>query len=127
VRAGLAGELNANLILSFTQMRQVSNPLVQLYLTAQERFAQISEAEDKCRLILNPQLRLVVERGADLRRENLPMADQLSMILPEEYGSEGFRDIVLAKRVNGENESSFNFINPNHALYLPLHRVFLFP
>jgi len=127
VRAGLAGELDPNLILSLTQMLQVSNPLVQLYLTAQERFAQISEGEDNCRLILNPQLRLVVERGADLRRENLPTADEVSMILPEEYGSDGFRDIVLAKRVNGENDSSFNFINPNHALYLPLHYVLLFP
>ena len=80
------------------------------------------------RLILNPQLRLGVERGADLKRENLPTADEVSMILPEEYGSAGFRDIVLASRMNGEDrDNPFTLINPNHVSYLPLHYVFLFP
>ena len=60
-------ELDANLIRSLTEMLQKCNPLIQLYLTARERFAEIGAAEDNCRLILNPQLRLVVERGADLR------------------------------------------------------------
>ena len=83
--------------------------------------------EENCRLILNPQLRLVVERGADRRRENLPTADEVAIILPEEYGSEDFRDIVLTRRVNGENVgNSFTLINPNHALYLPLHYVLVF-
>ena len=127
-RSARAPELDANLIHSLTMMLQESNPLIRLYLTARERLAEISEMEENCRLILNPQLRLVVERGADRRRENLPMADEVAMILPEEYGSEGFRDIVLARRVNGENVgTSFTLINPNHALYLPLHYVLLFP
>lgn len=127
-RSTRAPELNANLIRSLTMMLQDLNPLIQVYLTAQERFAEISETEDNCRLILNPQLRLVVERGADLRRENLPIADEVSMILPDEYGSESFRDIVLARRVNGQDVgNSFTRINPNHALYLPLYYVLLFP
>jgi len=79
-------------------------------------------------MILNPQLRLVVERVADLRHENLPTADEVSMILPEEYGSGGFRDILLARRVDGEYLGrDLTLINPNHALYLPLHYVLLFP
>jgi len=50
------------------------------------------------------------------------------MILAEEYGSKGFRDLVLAQRSNGEAISNgFSTINPNHALYLPLHYVLLFP
>ena len=127
-RSARAAELNANLIQSLTEMLQECNPLLQLYLTAREHFAEIGEAEENCRLILNPQLRLVVERGADLRRENLPTANGVFMILPEEYGSEGFRDIVLARRVNGQDvANSFTRINPNHALYMPLHFVLLFP
>ena len=127
-RSARAPELDANLIHSLTMMLHQSNPLIPIYLTARERFAAISVAEDNCRLILNPQLRLIVERGADRRRENLPTADEVSMILPEEYGSEGFRDIVLARRMNGEDVvNSFTLINPNHALYLPLHYVLLFP
>ena len=127
-RSGHALNLDANLIGSLTIMLQESNPLLQLYLTANERLAEIRGAEASYRLILNPQLSLVVERGADRRRENLPTADEVSMILPEEYGREGFRDIVLAKRVDGEEVSNaFTLINPNHALYLPLHYVLLFP
>ena len=62
-RAARAEELDANLIRSLTLMLQESNPLIQLYLTAQERFAEIREAEDNCRIILNPQLRLVGKEG----------------------------------------------------------------
>ena len=51
------------------------------------------------------------------------------MILPEEYGSAGFRDIVLTKRINGDDDDAnpFTLINSNHASYLPLHYVLLFP
>jgi len=127
-RAARAPELDANLIRALTLMLEESNPLIQLDLTARERFAEIRAVEGNCRLILNTQLRLVVERGADLRRENLPTADEVSMILPEEYGSGGFRDIVLARRVNGEDLGrDLTLNNPNHALYLPLHYVLLFP
>jgi len=108
-------------------MLQRSNPLIQLYLTARERYAEISEEGGDARLILNPQLRLVVERGADRRRENLLTADEVSIILPEEYGDQGMRAIVLARRVDEEDVESFTLINPNHALYLPLHYVLLFP
>jgi len=69
-----------------------------------------------------------VETVADLRRENLPTANEVAMILPEEYGRGGFRDIVLAERINGEIPNrGFSMINPNHASYLPLHYVLLFP
>ena len=77
---------------------------------------------------LNPQLRLKVEGGADLRHQNLPTADEVSMIVYGEYGSNGFRDIVLARRVNGNDLGrDLTLINPNHALYLPLHYVLLLP
>ena len=50
------------------------------------------------------------------------------MILPEEYGSAGFCDIVLVIRTNGDDQGNhFTLINPNHASYLPLHYVLLFP
>ena len=122
-----ANDLDPNLILSLTMMLQRSNPLIQLYRTAREQYARISEEGGDARLILDPQLSLVVERGADRRRENLPTRDEVAMILPEEYGDQGMRDIVLANRVNGEDVGAFTLINPNHALYLPLHYVLLFP
>ena len=127
-RSRLAADLDANIIYSLTIMLHESNPMIQYYLTARERFAEVAQAEDNFRIILNPRLELVLEYGADLRREYLPTADQVSMILPEEYGIAGFRDIVLARRVNGQDDAkAFTFIDPNHATYLPLHYVPLFP
>ena len=75
---------------------------------------------------MNPQLHLVMETGADRRRENLPTSDAVAVIIPDKYREAGFRDIVLAKRtVNGHD--NFSIINPNHASYMPLHYVLLFP
>jgi len=63
-----------------------------------------------------------------MRRETLPTANKVVLILPEEYGRGGFRDIVLAERVNGEvSDNGLTIINSNHASYLPLHYVLLFP
>jgi len=122
------GELNVALIASLTQMLQATSPFIQLYLTARERFAQLPEQEPNLRIILNPPLSLIMETGADMRRENLPTANEVAMILPDEYGRGGFRDIVLAERVNGEiPNNGFSIINFNHASYLPLHYVLLFP
>jgi hypothetical protein len=127
-RSARAPELDARLIASLTEMLQEASPFIQLYLTARERFAQLAEQEPDLRIILNPQMSLVVETGADLRRENLPTTDEVSMILPDEYGRGGFRDIVLAERLNGGVQSNgFSIINSNHASYLPLHYVLLFP
>jgi len=109
-------------------MLQAISPFIQLYLTARERFAQLSEQEPNLHIILNPQLSLIMETGADMRRDNLPTANEVAMILPEEYSRGGFRDIVLAERVNGEVlDNGLTIINSNHASYLPLHYVLLFP
>ena len=62
------------------------------------------------------------------RYNNLPTAEEVAMIIPEEYGnSECFRDIVLANRVQGNIVAPFTTINANHAAYMPLHYVLLFP
>ncbi|CUS07467.1 unnamed protein product [Tuber aestivum] len=128
LRSRRAPELNPDLIHSLTLMLQESNPLIQYYLTASELFATLAHSEDNFRILLNSQLRLVEERGADPRRENLPTADEVAMILPEEYESGGFRDIVLARSMNGEDgPNSWSLINPNHPSYRPRHYVLLFP
>jgi len=56
------------------------------------------------------------------------MADEVSMILPEEYGSAGSWDLVLARRMDDDDHANpFTYINSNHASYLPLHYILLFP
>ena len=128
VRMARAPELDQTLIASLTRMLQEVCPYIQLYLTVRERFAQLSEQESNLRIILDPRLSLIVESGADMRRENLPTSHEVAMILPDEYGKGGFHDIVLAERVNGEvPDNGLTIINSNHASYLPLHYVLLFP
>ncbi|KAG0636372.1 hypothetical protein HOY80DRAFT_1088989 [Tuber brumale] len=90
VRSTRAPELDAGIITSLTQMLQEISPFIHLYLTARERFEQQAGLEPNLRIILDPQLRLMVETGADLRRENLPTANEVAMILPDEYGRAGF-------------------------------------
>ena len=50
------------------------------------------------RIILNPQMRLILEAGTDCRRENLLMSNKVAVIIPDEYGDACFRNIVLAER-----------------------------
>ena len=126
-RSRRAPELDAEIVHSLNLIQEC-DLMSRMYLAARERLPEIALAEDRFRLILNPRLQLVVERGADLRRENLPTADEVSMILPEEYGSAGFRDLVLARRIDDDDHANpFTYINCNHASYLPLHYVLIFP
>jgi len=48
------------------------------------------------------------------------------MIIPTEYSGTRFPDIVLAKRAANGN-AGFSTIDDNHAAYMPLHYVLLFP
>jgi len=64
-------------------MLQTVFPFIQLYLTARERFAHLSELEPNLDTILDPQLSVILESGTDMRRVNLPTANEVAMILPE--------------------------------------------
>jgi hypothetical protein len=109
-----------------TQEIHTVNPFIPLYKTAKERLEAASSQDGNLRVLLNPQLRLIVESGADRRRHNLPTSNEVAAIIPDEYGDAGFRDIVLAHR-NSDANRQFSIINPNHAAYMPLHYVLLFP
>ena len=119
-------QLDSSILLQLTTALHEVNPYIQIYKTARERLEMIASDETAARVVLNPQLRLIVETGADRRRENLPTSNEIALIIPDEYGEAGFRDIVLAKR-NGSDNNTFSIINPNHASYMALHYVLLFP
>lgn len=68
-------------------------------------------------------MQLIVEAGADLRRENLPTADDIALLIPDEYGEASFRDIVLAER----NGSGFRDIHPLHPVYMTAAYPLMFP
>ncbi|KAH8144449.1 uncharacterized protein LAJ45_11579 [Morchella importuna] len=109
-----------------TNELNIVNPFISLYKTAKERLDAASQGDGNVRMLLNLQLRLVMEHGADKRRENLPTSNEVAAIIPDEYGDSGFRDIVLAHK-NPDVNRQFSVIDPNHAAYMPLHYVLLFP
>ena len=133
LRAARFPTLPYELISEITAMLYEYSPWIQIYKTATERLREQTQSEglQDYSIILNPRLELVVNDGADLRRANLPTTNEVAIIVPEEYGEKGFRDIVLAQRSVNENgaitEHRFSRINQNHAAYLPLHYVVMFP
>jgi len=125
--------LNPELVQQITGVLYDCSPWISIYRTATERLRIEEQAESQrlYSIILNPRMELIVNGDADPRRANLPTVDEVAIIVPEEYGEKGFRDIVLAKRsINNEGvivDQRFSRINQNHAAYLPLHYVIMFP
>jgi len=123
--------LNSELVQQITGMLYDCCPRISIYGTATEqlRIEEQAESQRLYSIILNPQMELIVNGDADPRRANLPTVDEVAIIVPEEYGEKGFRDIVLAKRsVNNEGvivDQRFSQINQNHAAYLPLNYVIM--
>ncbi|RPA99496.1 hypothetical protein L873DRAFT_1738466, partial [Choiromyces venosus 120613-1] len=120
--------LEPQLLEQLTLMLHKCNLFIPIYQTAKERLqaANINTGDGVTHIVLNPQLQLIVESGADKRRCNLPTSNEVAMIIGDEYAESGFHDIILASRGNN-NESRFFTINGNHASYMPLHYVLFFP
>ena len=72
-------------------------------------------------------MELVVENNADLRRENLPIANEIAVLIPNEYGEKCFRDIVLVDQGRDGHPSGLQIVDPFNAAYLPLPYPLLFP
>jgi hypothetical protein len=82
------------------------------------------------RIIITPRLQLIMEHGADQRRENLPMADEIALLLPSKENDRPRREIILTAR---PARDASNQVEPlrqilyTHPLYHTLHYVFLYP
>lgn len=66
--------LNSNILLHLTNVLHEVNPYSQIHKTATERLEESVQSENAVRIILNPHLGLIIETGADRRRENLPIS-----------------------------------------------------
>ena len=116
--------LDRSILRSLHDMLTDHNPFIRIYKTARERLA--NQTGD-FRLLLNPQMRLVLQSGADRRRENLPTSTEIAGILPDEFTGESRRDVLLAVREPGRNGQQLHRVPVTNAAYMPLHYVLLFP
>ena len=108
-------------------IRDCGNPFIDMYKTAREQIEAARASTDSMRIVLNPQLRLLMEQGSDRRRTNLPTAREVALFIPDEYSDSGHRDIVIAERTATGEEPRFHRISHNNAAYFPLHYVLFFP
>ena len=69
----------------------------------------------------------MLEEGADRCRENLPISDEITVIISDENSDPSCRDIILAERGGPADQPRCHRINATHAAYMPLHYVLLFP
>ena len=110
------------------EMLHNCNPFIAMYRTVHERLqeAMANIPEEQLQIILNPRMELICATGAVRRWHNVPVANEVAMIIPDEYGVASVRDIILAYR-NSTNDSAYQTISSNHAAYTPLHYTLLFP
>ena len=124
LRVAFFDGLRMSILTNLTKYLHEHNPFIPIYLTARERFRHMGGPG---RILLNPQMRLIVEEGADQRRENLPTVSEVAVVIPYETPETPYRDIVLAERDNNGALRDFHTIHPQHAAYLPLAYPLIFP
>lgn len=77
-------------------------------------------------IIFNLQMKLLLKLRTDERQNNLSIANEVAIIISDEYNQSGFRNIVLAYQHSEHNISQFYTINSNLAAYIPFHYVLFF-
>ena len=110
-------------------LREDTMRLLQDLLTQSHRYApifrQAHEVLTTIGDVQNASVSLQVMANRDQRRYNLPIADEVAMIMPGDGIPRDYRDIVLHFRA--PRDLPLLRINEGHPAYAPLHYVLLFP
>lgn len=77
-------------------------------------------------VILNLQLKLIVERDSDQWCTTLLMISEVAVFISDEYNEIEHQDIVVAKHTAVDEESRFHRINHDNIAYFSLHYVLFF-
>ena len=85
IRCNRNPKLQPDICLELDTLLHNSNQLIQLYKTAEERLRERVLSEDTVSAIINPRLEMVLEIGADRRRENLSTVQEIAVIISDEY------------------------------------------
>jgi hypothetical protein len=83
----LCSAYNTNLSQSFLReldaMIRQFNPYHRIFQTARKVLSETSNSQ-LTRIVITPRLQLIIKKGADRRRENLPVADEIALLIPGE-------------------------------------------
>ncbi|XP_026410032.1 uncharacterized protein LOC113305150 [Papaver somniferum] len=118
VRGERNPELNMNVLQTIQNTMLQFNVFYTKYRQAYAILDQMSPVDQHIRVSLQ------YNKSTNIRRYNLPTADEIAVIVPEiTYKENGVRDIILHLREN----NGLKQISECHPAYLPLHYVLLFP
>ena len=121
-------QLNSDSLHKLTEVLYDCHPFINIYKTAAKRIQFLTtNTTKKIHIILNPQMKLLLELGVDRRCSNLLTIDEVAIILPDEYKQCRFYDIVLAYRNPEKNNNQYHTISSNSATYILLHYLLFFP
>jgi hypothetical protein len=98
-----------------------------LYKTAHELLEQVPLQDRATRVTLNAQLRLVVRPGADIRRENLQVVEEVAGLILDDTGESRPQELTVAFRRPEDRLNHLLRVKHSHPAYFPLGYVLLFP
>jgi len=107
-------------------LHEIGSPFITLYQTAAE-WLQAQTISTLSQIIFNPQMKLIFEVGANWCCENLPTANKVAVIIPDEYENSSCCNIILADHRPPSKPLCYYCISPTYATYMLLHYVLLFP
>jgi hypothetical protein len=80
--------------------------------------------------VITSRLQLIIKKKADRRRENLPVIDEIALLIPGKKDKSGSREIIFitrpARDIPNQVESLYQ-IPYTHPLYHTFHYVLLYP
>jgi hypothetical protein len=63
------------------------NPFIGMHRTVREQLTEMELRSTRMEVLVSPELRLVMEQGADRRQENLPTASEVADSSRSDYAS----------------------------------------
>ena len=87
-------------------------------------------ASNKRYIIIIPQLNLIIKKGADRRRENLPTVNKITLLISKKNNQTPGRDLVLILKTNRPATDQNPYLQNIYfiySLYIPLYYIFIFP
>ncbi len=119
--------LHESLLRQLNEMIQAcENSFIDMYKFAWEQLETARQSTNSMHVILNLQLKLIVEHDSDQRCTTLFMISEVAVCISDEYNEIEHRDIVVAKRTAVDEESRFHCINHDNVAYFSLHYVLFF-
>ncbi len=97
------------------------NSFIDMYKSAWEQLKTVQQSTNSMHVILNLQLKLIVEHDSDQQCTTLFMISEVAVFISDEYNEIKHWDIVVVKRTAVDEESRFHHINHDNIAYFSLH------